>query len=234
MQARANEDVTFPRPVLGCGVAPDGRINRQIRAGPAARFPALAAERMGAMSAERPRVVERPGGWAGARDARQLAQVEVTAVQVLQVDDFGRWCCCGDSARAGEIEIFAPCSAVARAFRRGQRLRQPKGDTGPTRTAMQRLKPAVDSPPCALRQRGGVRSVIQLNDARIVTAPKAHRYRHVVPGARILLLKQRAHALRAATAIRSVDEQNAASLSHAAATLREAARQTSRRPSRGQ
>ena len=97
----------LPLPVPFGRVAPDGRINRQVRALSAAICPALAIERMGAVPAEKPRIPCVENERHLPAELRQRAQIEVGAVQIMTMNDIG---CLRRQVEefpgAGEIKIF--------------------------------------------------------------------------------------------------------------------------------
>ena len=102
LAARAGVDVIVPRGGgsgsslvvsvsrhMPCGgaVAPNGGIDVEIRARPAAGPPALAVEGMGAVAAEEPAVMEREHHRERPAEVRERAEVEIAPMKVVALDD---------------------------------------------------------------------------------------------------------------------------------------------------
>ena len=109
MEPAAGVDVGLGSQVRPRPVAPDGRVHVQVGAGAAPGPPPVAMERIGAVARERPLVVEGHDDRQQVAHRRELAQVEVAAVEVVQVDEvrrLGREA--RDPPRPREVEHLAP------------------------------------------------------------------------------------------------------------------------------
>jgi hypothetical protein len=116
MQPASRVNRTFAAPI-GCGsIAVDRGIDGEVRAESTSRPPTLAVERMSAVSAQQPRVVQREHNGQLPGDPGQHSQVEVAAVQIVRVNDVG----------PGPRQLEeARCARVAELFQSAQVIQPP-------------------------------------------------------------------------------------------------------------
>jgi hypothetical protein len=92
MEAGCGIDIAFAFPIKGGGVAGDGGVDGQVWTLAATRDPAIAIKAMGAVAGEQPHVMEREEEMMGLTQGCDLAEIEIMAVEVVEVEDlFGIW-----------------------------------------------------------------------------------------------------------------------------------------------
>ena len=125
--------------VVGGGVPGDRRVGVQVGAVPTARTPALAVERVRAVTGQQPGVVQGEQRGDGCGQPREQPQVEVAAVQVVQVGDVTDSGALEQAVGRGVVEVLVAQAAPGRPHRLGRRLRQPpRGLARPTGRALAR------------------------------------------------------------------------------------------------
>ena len=107
VQPAAGEEVGFTPPVLGRRIAVDTGVALQIRALAAAVAPAFALAGVGAVAGQQPGVAQVQDEGDTLTQGRQLAEVEVAAMEVVAVDDI-RWdgTEVEEPRRAREVEVL--------------------------------------------------------------------------------------------------------------------------------
>src|ERR1051326_3025165 len=109
VQPARREDGALALPVERRGVALHGGKKREVGTVAAAAFPALASEREGAVAAHQPAVADVEDRRDAAAQLRQKTEVEVAAVQVVEVDDVRPLRRQVEQAPgAGEVDVLAP------------------------------------------------------------------------------------------------------------------------------
>jgi hypothetical protein len=87
IEAALRKNVPLPTPVVGRGIAFDGRKDGQVRTMAATDFPAFAVERMRAVTAQKPGIMQMKNDGDLVAEPRKAAQVEITPMQVVTMDN---------------------------------------------------------------------------------------------------------------------------------------------------
>src|ERR1039458_667011 len=114
-------DLLLALPVERGAIAAHHRWDVQAGARTTARFPSLTVKRVRAVSAQQPRIVQGNDGWHQPAELRQLSEIKIIPVKVVQVQDVGsERRLLQQVSRTGEGKVFMPSPPRPEPLRRCQ------------------------------------------------------------------------------------------------------------------